>query len=29
MTIWEDNIYFNDEPEVADKHLKYEGDELT
>jgi hypothetical protein len=26
--IWEEDIYFNDEPEVADKHLKYEGDEL-
>lgn len=25
----EDDIYFNDEPEVADKHLKYEGDELN
>jgi hypothetical protein len=27
-TIWEDDIYYLDEPEVADKHLKYEGDEL-
>ena len=26
--IWKEDIYFNDEPEVADKHLKYEGDEL-
>ena len=26
--ITEYDIYFNDEPEVADKHLKYEADEL-
>ena len=25
----EEDIYYNDEPEVADKHLKYEGDELN
>ena len=26
--ITEDDIYYNDELEVTDKHLKYEGDEL-
>jgi len=27
-SLWEDDIYYNDELDVADKHLKYEGDEL-
>lgn len=28
-SLWEDDIYYkDDEPEVADKHLKYEADEL-